>query len=98
MTDGTPQEQERFLEISREYAQALEAYQAIEKQAATLMALGATTQLESFIGDFMRMATEAREHAREADMQNFTDWFDEMISQMRKLRVQLAEGESDESD
>lgn len=93
MSEQSPEEHDRFLQISREYAEAVEAYDAIFKQATTLAALGAGAQLETFIADFLRMATGAREHAREAGFQNFTDWFDEMIRKMRELRGQLGAGE-----
>lgn len=83
-----------FLSISDEYSQASEAMKAIEKQAPLLIGLGHSDQLERFIGDFMRMATAAREHARESGLPNFTEWYDEMIGKMRALRGSIGRDDS----
>jgi hypothetical protein len=87
MTDPeSTDDHDLFLRISDEYSQASEAMKAIEKQAPLLIGLGHADQLDRFIADFIRMASAARENARESELPNFTEWYDEMLGKMRALR------------
>ena len=76
-----------FEYFSNEYAQALQAYTAIENQAATLLLMGATDDLRQFIDQFVAMAGAARDLAIEKGEQNFADWFSELVAKAEKLRI-----------
>ena len=76
-----------FEYFSNEYAQALQAYTAIENQAATLLLMGASDDLRQFIDQFVAMAGAARDLAVEKGEQNFAEWFGELVSKAEKLRT-----------
>lgn len=75
-----------FEYFSNEYAQALQAYDAIEKQASTLMLMGYTGDLCQFLEQFLEMATRAKALAEEKGEQNFADWFGELVEKAEALR------------
>lgn len=75
-----------FEHLSNEYAQALQAYAAIENQASTLLLMGYTDDLRQFIEQFITMATRTRELALEKNETNFAEWFGELIEKAEKLR------------
>ena len=83
-------ERENFEYFSSEYAQALEAFAAIEKQASTLLLLGGSDDLRAFIDRFLEMANRVRESAEEKDEPNFAEWFRELIVKAEQLRDALA--------
>ena len=58
MSDDRPDEEarENFTYFANEYAQALQAYKAIEDQSTTLMLLGVGEDLRTFIDQFVEMA------------------------------------------
>jgi hypothetical protein len=87
MTDLPDDPRERFEHFSNEYAQALQAYAAIENQAATLALMGHSPELRGFIDQFVEMATRTRDLAREKGETNFAEWFDELIQKAEKLRT-----------
>jgi hypothetical protein len=89
MTDLPEDPRERFEFFSNEYAQALQAFTAIENQAATLALMGATGELRGFIDQFAAMATRTRDLAREKGEANFAEWFEELIVKAEKLRTAL---------
>ena len=76
-----------FEYFSNEYAQALQAYTAIENQAATLLLMGASDDLRQFIDQFVAMAGASRDLALEKGEQNFADWFEELVAKAEKLRT-----------
>ena len=76
-----------FEYFSNEYAQALQAYAAIENQAATLLLMGHTGELREFIDQFVAMAGAARDLALEKGEQNFAEWFAELVTKAEKLRT-----------
>jgi hypothetical protein len=80
---------ETFEYFSNEYAEALQAFQAIEKQASTLMVMGYTGDLKQFIEQFLEMATRARDKAREKNEANFAEWFEELVQKANALRTAL---------
>ena len=57
---------ENFAYFSNEYAQALQAFKAIEEQSATLMLMGVTDDLRNFIDQFIEMAQRSRRLADES--------------------------------
>jgi hypothetical protein len=76
-----------FEHFSNEYAQALQAYAAIENQASTLQLMGYTDDLRQFIEQFITMASRTRDLAIERGETNFADWFGELVQKAEKLRV-----------
>jgi len=76
-----------FEYFSNEYAQALQAYAAIEKQASTLLLMGASEDLRQFIDQFVAMASAARDLAIEKGEENFAEWFTELVAKAEKLRT-----------
>ena len=80
---------ETFEYFSNEYAEALQAFQAIEKQAATLMVMGYTGDLKQFIEQFLAMATRARDEAIAKNETHFAEWFDELLKKADALRTAL---------
>lgn len=87
MTDIPEEPRARFEYFSNEYAQALQAFAAIENQASTLLLMGHTDELRRFIDQFVAMATRTRDVAREKNETNFTEWFEELLEKAEKLRA-----------
>jgi hypothetical protein len=83
----TADPRETFEYFSNEYAQALQAYTAIENQASTLLLMGYTDDLKQFIEQFIDMATRTRLLALEKNETNFADWFGELVEKAEKLRA-----------
>ena len=77
---------DQFEYLSNEYAQALQAFQAIESQSSTLMLMGSSPELRGFLDQFIAMATRTRAVAEEAGEANFVEWFGELIEKAEKLR------------
>lgn len=77
---------ENFEHLSSEYAQALQAFAAIEQQAPTLLLTGHRDELRQFLEQFIAMATQAKEQAIEKDEPNFVEWFGELIRKADALR------------
>jgi hypothetical protein len=90
MTPANPPESDDprvlFEYFSGEYAQALQAFAAIENQAATLQLMGYNDDLRGFIEQFLEMAQRIRALALEKNELNFADWFEELIAKAEKLR------------
>ncbi|MGZ5445030.1 MAG: hypothetical protein ACXW31_10500 [Thermoanaerobaculia bacterium] len=85
---GIPDEpRARFEYFSNEYAQALQAYTAIENQTSTLLLMGHTDELRQFIDQFVAMATRTRDLAREKNETNFAEWFEELLEKAEQLRT-----------
>jgi hypothetical protein len=76
--------------FSNEYAQALQAWAAIENQASTLLLMGYTDDLRQFIDQFLEMATKARDLAREKGEANFAEWFGELVEKASNLKSGVA--------
>lgn len=83
---------ETFNYFSNEYAQALQAFTAIENQASTLMLMGSTGELRGFLDQFVIMASRVKEQAEEQGEANFTEWFGELIRKAEALRTQIGQG------
>ena len=79
-----------FEYFSSEYAQALQAYAAIENQASTLLLMGHSDELRQFIDQFLEMASRIRALAAEKGEANFVEWFDELIQKAESLREGVA--------
>ena len=75
-----------FEYFSNEYAQALQAFTAIENQASTLLLMGHSDELRTFIEQFIEMASRTRAAATEKGEANFVEWFDELIRKAELLR------------
>jgi hypothetical protein len=94
MTPATPPEtndpRALFDYFSNEYAQALQAFAAIETQAATLKLMGYDDDLRGFIEQFLEMAQRVRALALEKNELHFADWFEELIAKAEKLRAGAA--------
>ena len=81
---------ETFEHFSNEYAQALQAYAAIENQASTLQLMGYTDDLRGFIDQFLIMARRTRDLAIERGETNFAEWFGELVQKAEKLKITVA--------
>ena len=77
---------EDFEFFSNEYAQALQAFKAIEEQSATLMVLGVSDDLRNFIDQFIEMADRTRRLAEEKGEPHFAEWFAELVEKAEALR------------
>lgn len=80
-----------FAWFSQEYAQALQAFETIEKQASTLVALGGLDDLRLFIDQFVEMASRAKARALEEDEEHFAEWFGELIEKADAIRGALVQ-------
>jgi len=80
---------ESFTYFSNEYAQALQAYKAIEDQSTTLLLLGVAEDLRSFIDQFLEMASRMKALAVERGEANFAEWFGELIDKAEALRGEI---------
>ena len=90
MTNNDDETRETFDFFSNEYSQALQAFEAIERQSGTLMVMGSADELRGFVEQFITMATRTRDLARERDETNFADWFTELIHRAETLRQQIS--------
>ena len=72
--------------FTTEYSQALQAYQAIEAQAPTLLLMGHSDELRGFVTQFIEMAERVRDLAREHDEANFAEWFEELVQKAKRLK------------
>lgn len=86
MTIPPDEPRARFEYFSNEYAQALQAWSAIENQAATLLLMGATDDLRQFLDQFLEMARRVRDLAAGENDSNFAEWFGELVQKAEKLR------------
>ena len=87
MTDEHNDEsREDFEFFSNEYAQALQAFKAIEDQSTTLMLLGVTDDLRGFVEQFIEMASRTKRLAEEKQQPHFAEWFAELIEKAEALR------------
>ena len=75
--------------LSNEYAQALQALTAIENQASTIVAFGASDDLRTYVDQFIAMATHTRDIAEEKGEAHFVEWFNELIAKAEALRTEL---------
>ncbi|MDQ3280209.1 MAG: hypothetical protein M3Q69_02215 [Acidobacteriota bacterium] len=82
---GSDDHRALFEYFSSEYAQALQAFEAIESQAPTLALMGHTSELRQFLEQFIAMAARTRGEAVEKEETNFADWFGELIQKAQKL-------------
>ena len=80
-----------FAFFSTEYAQALQAYKAIEEQSGTLLVLGVTDELRGFIEQFIEMAERTKKLAEEKGEPHFAEWFAELIEKAEGLRGAIAQ-------
>ena len=83
--DGPDDARANFEYLSNEYAQALQAYQAIENQASTLMLMGYSDDLRQFIEQFLEMASRAKTLAVEKEETHFAEWFGELVEKAEAL-------------
>lgn len=87
MTDErSDQAREDFEYFSAEYAQALQAFKAIENQSTTLLLLGVSEDLRGFVDQFIEMAQKTRKLAEDKGQTHFADWFTELIEKAETLR------------
>ncbi len=75
--------------FSTEYAQAVQALKAIENQSSTIVALGATDDLRTFIDQFIDMALRTKAMAEDRGEPHFAEWFDELIRKAEALRGEI---------
>jgi hypothetical protein len=80
---------ESFAYFSNEYAQALQAFKAIEAQSPTLMLMGVTDELRGFIEQFIAMASGTKALAEEKGETHFADWFSELIKKAEALKTEI---------
>jgi hypothetical protein len=87
MTDEHNEEsREDFEYFSNEYAQALQAFKAIEDQSTTLMLLGVADDLRGFVDQFIDMSSRTKRLAEEKQQPHFAEWFAELIEKAEALR------------
>lgn len=94
MTDDdqrSDESRESFAHFSNEYAQALQAFKAIETQASTLMLMGVSDELRGFIDQFITMASGTKALAEERGETHFAEWFGELVRKAEALRTSVAE-------
>ena len=84
--DRSDQAREDFEYFSAEYAQALQAFKAIENQSTTLLLLGVSEDLRGFVDQFIEMAQKTRKLAEDKGQAHFADWFSELIEKAETLR------------
>ena len=89
--DRSDSARDDFAYFSNEYAQALQALKAIEDQSSTLLLLGGTDDLRTFIDQFLEMATRVRAAAQEHNETNFVEWFQELIDKAEALRTEIVQ-------
>ncbi len=91
MSDDDRSEQARddFEHFSAEYAQALQAFKAIENQATTLLLLGVSEDLRGFVDQFIEMASKTKRLAEEKNQTHFAEWFTELIQKAETLRTAI---------
>ena len=82
---------ENFAYFSGEYAQALQAFKALEDQSTTLLLLGVAEDLRSFVDQFIEMASRTRRQAEERGEPRFAEWFAELVEKAEALRGAIAE-------
>ena len=78
-----------FTRLSNEYAQALQAFDAIQNQASTIVAFGGTDDLRVLVDQFIEMALRARATAEDSGEAHFSEWFDELIARAEALRSEI---------
>jgi hypothetical protein len=83
---------ENFAYFSNEYAQALQAFKAIEEQTSTLMLMGVSDDLRNFIDQFIEMAERTRRLAEEKGEPHFAEWFAELLDKAEALRGTITQG------
>ena len=87
MTDDHNEEsREDFEYFSNEYAQALQAFKAIEDQSTTLMLLGVADDLRGFVDQFIDMSSRTKRLAEEKQQPHFAEWFAELVEKAEALR------------
>jgi hypothetical protein len=84
--DAPDESRATFEYFTNEYSQALQAYQAIEKQASTLLVMGYSDDLRQFIAQFLDMATRAKKLAEEKGETHFAEWFGELVEKAEALK------------
>jgi CRISPR/Cas system CMR subunit Cmr4 (Cas7 group RAMP superfamily) len=84
---GMESDRASFDYFSNEYAQALQAIEAIEKQASTILVLGGQEDLRKFVEQFLEMATRVRAEALEKGETNFAEWFEELVKRGEAVRL-----------
>lgn len=84
--DRSEQAREDFEYFSAEYAQALQAFKAIENQSTTLLLLGVSEDLKGFVDQFIEMASKTKRLAEEKNQAHFAEWFTELIQKAEALR------------
>ena len=82
-------DRENFELLSNEYAQAVQALTAIENQASTIVAFGASDDLRVYVDQFIEMASRTKALAVEYDEPHFVEWFAELISKAESLRTEI---------
>ena len=87
MSDDRDESRGDFAYFSSEYAQALDAFKAIEQQAATIVAFGAPDELRTYIDQFVDMAERTRQLALDRGETNFAEWFSELIEKAEAIRM-----------
>lgn len=87
--DRSDESRDHFAYFSGEYAQALQALKAIEDQTSTLLLLGSSDDLRTFIDQFIDMAARVKAAAQDQNEPNFVEWFDELIRKAEALRTDI---------
>lgn len=87
MTDK--QSIDEFLSFSREYSEALEALETIEKKGETIAGLGGGEDLRSLVERFVEMAEGAEARAAAAGLTEIAAWFRELVERAEGTKERL---------
>lgn len=91
MADEPNSNHATFEFLSGEYAQAIQAFKAIENQASTIVAFGGTDDLRILVDQFIEMATRTKAIAQDHAEPYFIEWFDELIQKAEALRGEIVQ-------
>jgi hypothetical protein len=86
-----PEDRKTFELLSGEYAQALQALEAIEKQASTIVAFGGSDELRVLVDQFIEMAARTKAMAEDHQEPHFAEWFDELMRKAEALRTEIVQ-------
>jgi hypothetical protein len=80
---------DQFLAFSREYSDALEALETIEKKGEAIAGLGGGEDLRAFVERFVAMAAEAEARAAAAGLPEIAAWFRELVARAETTKDRL---------
>lgn len=86
-------EDEDFTHFTDQYSQAVQALETIRLQAAKFIALGSGDQLQTFIDQFIAMASRIAADAHEKNLPKYADWFLELVQKAEAMQAAVRKQE-----